>query len=78
MEKITDYEKNYYNQLDERQRRLFAGLLAKKLGHGGIKKVSECFGLHVNTVSKGKVEVLNPNPDLVQGIRRKGGGAKKK
>lgn len=74
---ISEDDKNYYKQLDEQQKRLYAGLLAKRIGHGGIKAVSEALNIHSNTVSSGKKELLTL-PDLPsKQVRKKGGGAKK-
>jgi hypothetical protein len=77
MKLISEEEINYFKQLDERQQRLYAGLLAKQLGHGGIKKVSAALGIHANTVSQGKRELTNlPEPPKKR-IRKIGGGTKK-
>jgi hypothetical protein len=43
--------------LEERSRRLFAGLEALRLGHGGTKLVSEMTGLDEKTVRRGRREV---------------------
>lgn len=49
----------FFSQLDEQQRRLYAGLEALKLGHGGNQTVAEQFGLDAHTVAKGKQELLD-------------------
>ena len=43
--------------LDERQRRLLAGSIAKGYGHGGIKLVSEASGMDVRTIRSGIREI---------------------
>src|SRR5260370_29354558 len=44
-------------QLDERQRRLFAGLLAMRRGHGSIVAVSGITGLSRTTIRRGIAEL---------------------
>ena len=39
---------------DERMRRLLAGLLASKIGRGGIQQLARITGLHRNTIALGK------------------------
>ena len=41
----------FFTLLDEKQRRLYAGLEALKLGHGGDRRVAELLGLDVGTVA---------------------------
>lgn len=65
----------FYSLLNEKQRRLYAGLESFKLGHGGDRKVSELLGLAPHTVAKGRRELLGGNI-RTQGIRKKGGGRK--
>jgi len=62
-----------FNQLDEKQKRLYAGLEAAKLGYGGDKIVSEIFGIDPHTVSKGRQEILTGDFEKER-IRKKGGG----
>jgi hypothetical protein len=65
----------FYSLLDERQRRLYAGLEAHKLGHGGDRKLAEFLGLDLHTVARGRRELLAGH---IEGrrIRRPGGGRK--
>ena len=58
--------------LDERQRRLYAGLEAKKVGHGGDRLVSLITGLNVDTIARGRREL--DEPELSGRIRTPGGG----
>jgi DeoR/GlpR family transcriptional regulator of sugar metabolism len=72
-----DYKKQFFQSLNERQRRHFAAIEAKELGHGGIKAVSTAFGVSVVTVRQGITE-LETNDRLAEGrVRKKGGGRKK-
>ncbi len=59
--------------LNEKQRRLFAGLESLKIGHGGDKKVSVLFGMDPHTVAKGRSELLSESIGIER-IRKKGAG----
>ena len=58
--------------LDEHQRRLYAGLESKKLGHGGDRRVALITGLNVKTIAKGRRELERTEPS--DRIRIAGGG----
>jgi hypothetical protein len=49
----------FYSLLDERQRRLYAGLESLQSGHGGEKQMAQFFGLDVDTVARGQAELLS-------------------
>lgn len=63
-------------ELDERGRRLFAGLLAKQLGRGGIQLLSLITGLDRKTVRRGLREIHPRGRSKTDRIRRSGGGRK--
>jgi predicted transcriptional regulator len=65
----------FYSLLDEKQRRLYAGLESFKLGHGGDKKMAELLGLDSHTVAKGRRELISGEIHP-KGVREKGGGRK--
>lgn len=65
----------FYSILDERQRRLYAGLESFKLGHGGDRKIAHLLGLDAHTVAKGRQEVFSQDFE-VNRVRKKGGGRK--
>jgi Rhodopirellula transposase DDE domain len=46
------------SRLDEQQRRWMAALEAKKIGHGGTKKLSAITGLDINTIRRGREELF--------------------
>ena len=48
----------FYGLLDEQQRRLFAGLESIPLGHGGDTLLGDFLGLDVNTVARGRQQLL--------------------
>lgn len=78
MLEVSMTEMRYFNQLDERQQRLYVGLKAQELGWHGVAEVSRAYRVNAKTVRKGKSE-LSDLPDIaVKGIRKSGGGAKKK
>jgi len=66
----------FFSLLDEKQRRLYAGLEAAKLGHGGDRKIAELLGLAPQTVSKGRQELFTDSVDR-SNIRKPGGGRKR-
>lgn len=47
----------FYSSVREKDQRRYAAIEAKKLGHGGIKYISELFGCHRNTITEGKNEI---------------------
>ena len=64
--------REFFESLNERDRRRYAGLEASKLGHGGISYISEVLGCDRKTVCKGIDEILDP-AELEPGrIRKKG------
>jgi hypothetical protein len=66
----------FYSLLDERQRRLYAGLEAHKAGYGGDRKIAEFLGLDVHTVARGRRELLEGEIER-RGIRQAGAGRKR-
>ena len=65
----------FYSLLDEQQRRLYAGLEAHKLGHGGDRRLADFLGIGVHTVARGRRELFS-NQVQRQSVRRAGGGRK--
>jgi hypothetical protein len=63
----------FYSLLDEQQRRLYAGLESLEWGHGGDQRMAQLFGLDVDTVARGRVELLSGQV-LWERVRRAGGG----
>jgi len=59
--------------LDERQRRLFAGVEALQLGHGAERWIADLLGIHRQTVAKGRQQLLDGNV-FFDRIRCKGAG----
>ncbi len=63
----------FFSLLDERKRRLYAGLESLKWGHGGDHLVASLLGLDEKTVARGRRELLSEDLDY-DGVRRPGGG----
>lgn len=61
-------------ELHERNRRLFAGLLASEHGHGGIVLLAQVTGLSRTTILRGQRELGEGIPPDGRRIRRPGGG----
>ncbi len=65
----------FYSMLNEKQRRLYAGLESLRVGHGGDRLIAQLLALNEKTVSKGRKELLEREV-VIDSIRRKGGGRK--
>lgn len=65
----------FFSLLDERQRRLYAGLESMKLGHGGDRRIADLLGLDTGTVAKGRSQLLSHDVEIER-VRRDGGGRK--
>lgn len=66
----------FFSVLDEKQRRLYAGLEALKLGHGGDRTVADLLSLDVNTVARGRRELMRRDIE-VERTRRAGAGRRR-
>ena len=63
----------FCSMLDERQRRLYAGLESLKLGHGGDIHIASLLGMDTHTVARGRQELMSGNIDSDR-LREEGGG----
>lgn len=63
----------FYTLLDEKQRRLYAGLEAMKCGHGGDQRIADLVGMDPSTVARGRRELLAGDVEIGR-VRRLGGG----
>ena len=68
---------NLYDSLSEKDRRRYAAVEAKKLGHGGIDDICCLFGCDFKTVKKGMAELQNEESMERPGVRLLGGGRTK-
>ena len=65
----------FFSMLDEKQRRLYAGLESLKLGYGGDQRIAAFLGMDPHTVAKGRRELIEKDFE-VDRIRKAGGGRK--
>jgi hypothetical protein len=66
--------KKYYDSLQEKDKRRYAGTLYQMLGRGSNNYICELLGISYKTIKKGLLELMQddlPNPSRQ---RRKGGG----
>jgi transposase len=75
MENTDEIDKQALLHFDERTKRIYAGVLAKKYGYGGISKVHRELGLDYKTIRRG-IKELEKEP-IEGGVREKGGGRRK-
>ena len=66
----------FFSLLDERQRRIYAGLESLKLGHGGDQRIADVFNLDRGTVARGREELLTRDIEIEASIRKPGAGRK--
>ncbi len=66
----------FFDTLNERQRRLYAGLESARLGHGGDAQMAHALQLDPATVSRGRHELLSGEV-IKERIRKPGGGRKR-
>lgn len=62
--------------LDEKQRRLYAGLESCKFGRGGDRKIADLLGVDEHTVARGRRELFRGEIEQER-VRREGGGRKR-
>jgi hypothetical protein len=65
----------FWSLLDEKQRRLYAGLESMKLGTGGDRRLAELLGVDAGTIARGRAELLSGEFPRER-VRREGGGRK--
>jgi hypothetical protein len=63
----------FFTMLNEKQRRIYAGLESLKIGHGGDRQIAELFGIDPHTVAKGRLELMRQDFEKER-VRKKGGG----
>ena len=64
----------FCSMLNEKQRRLYAGLESLKLGHGGDAYIASILGMDPHTVAKGRKELMNTDLIEVDRVRSPGAG----
>ena len=76
-EEIEQKMRAFFESLDEKDRRQYAGIEAIKLGHGGQKYISSVLGCAPHTIMVGTNEINNDTETPEDRIRMPGGGRKK-
>ncbi|MGH3426972.1 MAG: ISAzo13 family transposase [Mycobacteriales bacterium] len=72
-EKLEGFFGFLFEHLDEKQRRLLAGGVARLLGRGGVTVVAESAGMSRNTVTDG-AKAFDSREEPSDRVRREGGG----
>lgn len=75
IERVTLF---FYGNLSEKDKRLFVGLEAMRLGYYGVCEISKKFQVNKHTIRKGQKELLTENLAPADRVREVGGGRKKK
>lgn len=75
---IEKYTVLFYNNLSEKDKRLFAGLEAMKIGYYGVSTISKKLNIHKHTIRAGKKELMSEELTPFFKVRKQGGGRKKK
>lgn len=70
------YQMNLFlSRLNEQQKRWYVALEARKIGHGGMSRMSQITGMHINTIRRGRQELESGLVDRPMGrIRLPGAG----
>ena len=63
----------FMSLLDEKQRRLYAGLESLRIGRGGDAQIARMLDLDIHTIAKGRHQLLTRDMEIER-VRRKGGG----
>ncbi len=77
-EEIEQLMRKYSRTLSEKDRRRYAAIEAKKLGHGGITYIAQVLGCAQSTIAIGirELEAMPEGSGYAARIRRRGGGRK--
>jgi hypothetical protein len=75
---VESQMQNVYQSLSEKDRRRFAAIQARQLGHGGMGYISEVLRCSTRTIRRGMDELHSLPDDPAKGrVRRPGAGRKK-
>ena len=77
---IEELMLNYFQDLNEPQKRQYAAIEVKKLSHGGLIYISRLLSISENTIKRGLKELEIPGyfSQFTNGKERKAGGGRKK
>lgn len=73
----SDVKKEFFDNLDERQKRRYAAIEALSLGYGGQSAVHRAFGISISAIRRGISEINQGISVPGNRIRKQGGGRKK-
>jgi hypothetical protein len=75
---IEQMMQRFYTTLSEKDRRRYAAVEAKKLGHGGVTYIARVLGCDRSTIQAGMKELghLPERAEMARRIRKPGGGRK--
>jgi len=74
---VEKHEMFFYNQLSEKDKRLYAALESMKSGYYGVKEVSVRLSINKHTIRRGKKELISEQLPSNRRTRKEGGGRKK-
>ncbi len=75
---VEKQTREVFETLNEKDKRRFAAIQAKQLGHGGMSYISAILGISVSTIGRGIAELeLLPDDPAAGRTRRPGAGRKK-
>ena len=75
---MSELELTFFNQLNEKQKRLYVELKSTELGYHGVSEISKVFGVHSHTIRLSQKKLKAPDLLASNKIRKSGGGRKKK
>ncbi|MGI0062379.1 MAG: hypothetical protein ACREBA_08005 [Nitrosotalea sp.] len=75
---MEKYSLLFFNSLSEKNKRLYAGIEAMRLGYYGVDEVAKKYAIHKHTVRRGQKELLSESLLPTEQVRHSGGGRKKK
>lgn len=75
-EEIEQLMKALFSTLNERDRRRYAAVEAKKLPWGGIDYIADLLGIDSRTISQGLTDLKESQDAVSDRIRKQGGGRK--
>ena len=75
-DRLLHHQMNLFlSRLDEQQRRWYVALEATRIGRGGVTRVSQITGMHVDTIRRGQGELSSELADRpLDRVRLPGGG----
>ena len=69
--------RRFYDSLNEKDKRRYAGIESEKLPHGGVNYISALLECDPKTIRRGQKELIELDLNIT-GIRESGGGRKKR